>query len=79
MTTLCERIRQGAGRPSAGICTVALSGGADSTALLCCLHAMKAELSLDLRAVHIHHGMPYFAQSDAQNAASRSASAPRIP
>lgn len=57
MTTLCERIRQGAGRPSAGICTVALSGGADSTALLCCLHAMKAELSLDLRAVHIHHGI----------------------
>lgn len=57
MKTLRERIRQGAGKPSAGICTVALSGGADSTALLCCLHAMKEELGLDLRAVHVHHGI----------------------
>ena len=57
MMTLSDRIRQGAGKPQGGICTVALSGGADSTALLCCLHMMKEELGLDLRAVHIHHGI----------------------
>ena len=57
MMTLSERIRQGAGKPSPGLLTVALSGGADSTALLCCLYAMKEELSVTLRAVHIHHGI----------------------
>ena len=29
-------VLNGAGRPSPGICTVAFSGGADSTALLLC-------------------------------------------
>ncbi|MCR5306888.1 MAG: tRNA lysidine(34) synthetase TilS [Oscillospiraceae bacterium] len=57
MMTLPERIRSGAGRPSPGLLTVALSGGADSTALLCCLCAMREELSVTLRAVHIHHGI----------------------
>ncbi|MBQ3939911.1 MAG: tRNA lysidine(34) synthetase TilS [Oscillospiraceae bacterium] len=57
MMTLCDRIRNGAGRPSPGLLTVALSGGADSTALLCCLSQMRETLSVTLRAVHIHHGI----------------------
>ena len=55
--TLTERILHGPAVPPAGICTAALSGGADSTALLLCLHELKEQLSLDLRAVHVHHGI----------------------
>ena len=54
---LKNRIRSGAGTPNAGICTVAFSGGADSTALLLCLHEMRQELRLTLSAVHVHHGI----------------------
>ncbi len=57
MGTLTERILTGPAVPPAGICTVAFSGGADSTALLLCLHALRTQLSLDLRAVHVHHGI----------------------
>jgi tRNA(Ile)-lysidine synthase len=35
----------------------AVSGGADSTALLLGLHRLASELSLDLRAAHLHHGL----------------------
>ena len=55
--TLKERIRSGAGVPHPGQCTVAFSGGADSTALLLCLHEMRQELNLTLSAVHVHHGI----------------------
>ena len=55
--TLTERILHGPALPPAGICTAALSGGADSTALLLCLHELREQLSLDLRAVHVHHGI----------------------
>ncbi|MBQ8922371.1 MAG: tRNA lysidine(34) synthetase TilS [Oscillospiraceae bacterium] len=54
---LKQKIRSGAGAPHAGICTVAFSGGADSTALLLCLHEMREELCLTLSAVHVHHGI----------------------
>lgn len=54
---LLETVRAGAGRPQAGICTVAFSGGADSTALLLCLYQLRDELEIDLRAVHVHHGI----------------------
>jgi tRNA(Ile)-lysidine synthase len=36
---------------------VAVSGGADSTALLLALHNLAAELRLGLRAAHLHHGL----------------------
>ena len=40
-----------------GICTAAFSGGADSTALLLCLRQLREALQIDLRAVHVHHGI----------------------
>jgi tRNA(Ile)-lysidine synthase len=36
---------------------VAVSGGADSVALLCALHARSAELGLILHVAHLHHGL----------------------
>ncbi|MCR4759312.1 MAG: tRNA lysidine(34) synthetase TilS [Oscillospiraceae bacterium] len=57
MDALKSRILSGTGCPPAGICTVAFSGGADSTALLLCLHELQEQLQLDLRAVHVHHGI----------------------
>lgn len=54
---LADYVKQGAGRPAPGICTAAFSGGADSTALLLCLWQLRQELKIDLRAVHIHHGI----------------------
>ena len=36
---------------------VGLSGGADSVALLCALHARSRELGLVLHAAHLHHGL----------------------
>jgi tRNA(Ile)-lysidine synthase len=36
---------------------VAVSGGADSTALLLGLHSLSRELSLRLHAAHLHHGL----------------------
>ena len=46
-------------RPAAGPLRllVAVSGGADSTALLLGLHALSRELALELRAAHLHHGL----------------------
>lgn len=57
MGTLTERILTGPAVPPPGVCTVAFSGGADSTALLLCLFELREQLSLDLRAVHVHHGI----------------------
>ena len=54
---LLEAVLQGAGRPQPGICTAAFSGGADSTALLLCLFRLREALQIDLRAVHVHHGI----------------------
>lgn len=34
-----------------------VSGGADSVALLCCLHALAEELGYQLYAAHLHHGI----------------------
>ena len=36
---------------------VAVSGGADSTALLLALHRLAPELGLELCAAHLHHGL----------------------
>ena len=36
---------------------VAVSGGADSTALLLALHERRAELAIGLSAAHLHHGI----------------------
>ena len=57
MAALTERILTGPAVPPPGICTAAFSGGADSTALLLCLYELREQLSLDLRAVHVHHGI----------------------
>ena len=54
---LPDAVCAGAGRPRPGICTVAFSGGADSTALLLCLFRLRETLAIDLRAVHVHHGI----------------------
>lgn len=43
--------------PSAGTLTVAFSGGADSTALLCLLHSLQDSCGYTLHAVHVHHGI----------------------
>ena len=43
-------------RPGERIC-VAVSGGADSTALLLALHERRLELGIGLSAVHLHHGI----------------------
>jgi len=37
--------------------TVALSGGADSVCLLLCLCALREDMDLHLKAVHVHHGL----------------------
>ena len=55
--TLHKAVLSGAGRPASGICTAAFSGGADSTALLLCLYQLREQLGIDLRAVHVHHGI----------------------
>lgn len=55
--TLAERILTSDAMPHPGICTVAFSGGADSTALLLCLHDLREQLDISLRAVHVHHGI----------------------
>lgn len=54
---LLRLVLHGEGVPQRGVCTVALSGGADSTALLCCLDTLREFLGLELRAVHVHHGI----------------------
>ncbi|WP_353066501.1 tRNA lysidine(34) synthetase TilS [Tunturibacter psychrotolerans] len=43
-------------RPGDRIC-VAISGGADSVALLLTLHAARESLGIGLSAVHVHHGL----------------------
>ena len=55
--TLHKAVLSGSGRPASGICTAAFSGGADSTALLLCLYQLREQLGIDLRAVHVHHGI----------------------
>ena len=43
---------------SVGDCVIcAVSGGADSTAMLWCLHSLQAELGITLTAAHFHHGL----------------------
>ena len=44
---------------------VALSGGADSTALACILHILSPRLRLDLFALTINHGLRPEADADA--------------
>lgn len=39
------------------LCVLAISGGADSTALACVMHKIAAEYSLKLKAVHVNHGI----------------------
>lgn len=43
-------------QPEEGI-VVALSGGADSMALLCALHAARKKMPFRLLAAHVHHGL----------------------
>ncbi len=50
-------IAQGGLLPRAGKLTVALSGGADSVALLLLLQELQPQFGYDLQAIHIHHGI----------------------
>lgn len=43
--------------PAGSTLLVAVSGGADSTALLAGLHSIAAEFALALHAAHLHHGV----------------------
>lgn len=43
--------------PHEGLLTVALSGGADSVALLLILHDLQPQFGYTLQAVHVHHGI----------------------
>ena len=43
----------------------AVSGGADSVALLDVLHSLRAECALSLHAIHVHHGLRPEADADA--------------
>lgn len=43
--------------PTGSRIAVAVSGGADSTALLVALHAQAAELGIAVSAAHLHHGL----------------------
>jgi len=43
--------------PAGGAVVVAVSGGADSTALLAGLHSIASEFGLTLHAAHLHHGL----------------------
>ena len=62
-------------RPGDRVC-VAVSGGADSVALLLALHeansAARDSLGIGLSAVHVHHGIREAAESDAERVARRS-------
>ncbi len=63
--TLSERFRKSVlesirhrGLLGGGECVIAaVSGGSDSTALLCVLHALQTKLDLRIVAAHIHHGL----------------------
>ncbi len=57
MEPLAAAVLENPACPHGGICTVAFSGGADSTALLLILHELRTQLEIDLRAVHVHHGI----------------------
>jgi len=48
---------------------VAVSGGADSVALLDVLGALSADLRLTLHVVHVHHGLRAQADADAEQIA----------
>lgn len=43
--------------PTGSHVTVAVSGGADSTALMVALHEQKNELGVGVSAIHLHHGI----------------------
>ena len=57
MEPLAAAVLENPACPHGGICTVAFSGGADSTALLLILYELRTQLEIDLRAVHVHHGI----------------------
>ncbi len=54
---LTETVAQSGFLPHEGTLTAALSGGADSVALLLLLQALQPQFGYDLQAIHIHHGI----------------------
>ncbi len=54
---LTDTVAQSGLLPHEGTLTTALSGGADSVALLLVLQALQPQYGYDLQAVHIHHGI----------------------
>jgi tRNA(Ile)-lysidine synthase len=55
-----DRLKQG---PPTSAYWVAFSGGLDSTVLLHLMHRIRESLAIELRAVHVHHGL--LAEADA--------------
>jgi tRNA(Ile)-lysidine synthase len=64
---LRRALRASCSLPTRGPILVALSGGADSTALLLGLRSLAHELGLTLHAAHLHHGLRG-AEADADQA-----------
>ncbi len=54
---LTDSLLQSGLLPHEGLLTAALSGGADSVALLCLLHSLAPTCGYTLQAVHVHHGI----------------------
>ena len=57
MVDFCRRLSQDCALTPDGHVLLALSGGADSTALLCLLHEAKECYPFSLSCAHVEHGI----------------------
>lgn len=66
LTRVSQYIKKHTLLPPGSRVLVGVSGGADSVALLHILHALQAELGIELAAAHFHHGIRAEADGDEQ-------------